>query len=664
MYDDWEERRWSRRVVKGFVWLAIFTAAACWCYRHEPRVTARQRVAIVRDAAQSVGARRVAADQLERADASIVPELIEELRSGDVLGRELAALALGRLRSKAANAVEPLLQAANDDQTSVRKQAVIALGRIDAQPQLGLAVLRKSAHDADSSIRDEAFAALGRRYSAGGEELVALLADDDADVRRRAAIELGQMGFDTNEAKEALHKGLADSDPRVRAESYATLFRLAAIDADELARGMMDDSDSLVRRTALLLLAKHSDKTATREAVHQWAFSLAREISDHGPHGPFIRAAKHGQLEVQFVALRQLIEMGESDVAVRALTALLESDDNETVRQAARLLAYVGLPARRSAAALLAQFDARDDHVHEDIWIALNSVGFESRLRPPELFDALHADGDAAVSFVHWGPRPRLPASRGEPPKEDPRDYPLTDADMEHLKRLRRLEYLFLAGNPIGDAGLAQLAELKELKWLDLRDTNVTTAGLRHLVELTRLRELNLGRCDISDEGLKHLAQLHSLKVLSLYGTQVTDDGLAHLTGLTSLEEVRLPEHATLFGVARLSGLTKIEGLPQSVTDADLEPLQALTRLRHLDLARASVTDAGLVHLKPLTNLRTLSLVGTKVTQPAVEQLRAALPDLVVYGFPVMARGAKTPPAQFPASVYEVVGLKSIVNAQ
>jgi hypothetical protein len=96
-------------------------------------------------------------------------------------------------------------------------------------------------------------------------------------------------------------------------------------------------------------------------------------------------------------------------------------------------------------------------------------------------------------------------------------------------------------------------------------------------------------------------------------------------------------------GVAPLSGLTKLDRMPESVTDADLKSLAALTRLRELDLSRTSITDAGLAYLKPLSNLRSLSLTRTRVTPRGVEELKTALPDVVVWGFPSATPSRPTP---------------------
>ena len=124
-----------------------------------------------------------------------MPALVEELQYGDALGRELAALALGRLGTYADDAVEVLLTANQDLEVNVRRQAVIALGHIGAHPEAAIAGLRETVRDADSLVRDQAFIALGRQRQAGAVELASLLKDSDADVRRRAVIEARANGL-------------------------------------------------------------------------------------------------------------------------------------------------------------------------------------------------------------------------------------------------------------------------------------------------------------------------------------------------------------------------------------------------------------------------------------------------------------------------------------
>jgi len=73
--------------------------------------------------------------------------------------------------------------------------------------------------------------------------------------------------------------------------------------------------------------------------------------------------------------------------------------------------------------------------------------------------------------------------------------------------------------------------------------------------------------------GLTELTELH------LEGTKITDKGLASLKGLKNLEYP-----SNLYGTA--------------VTDAGLDQLSALTKLKHLYVWQTKVTDAGAGKLK------------------------------------------------------------------
>ena len=57
------------------------------------------------------------------------------------------------------------------------------------------------------------------------------------------------------------------------------------------------------------------------------------------------------------------------------------------------------------------------------------------------------------------------------------------------------------------------------------------------------------------------------------------------------------------------------------VTDAELDDLGGLTKLRSLNLGGTDVTDAELEHLKGWTKLQRLNLWGTKITDAGLERL-------------------------------------------
>lgn len=82
---------------------------------------------------------------------------------------------------------------------------------------------------------------------------------------------------------------------------------------------------------------------------------------------------------------------------------------------------------------------------------------------------------------------------------------------------------------PVTDAGIKELARLRSLQSLDLSGTRVTDAGLKELAVLPKLQVLNLSRTAVSDAGLKHLKLYPRLQKLSLKDTNVTSAGAAKL---------------------------------------------------------------------------------------------------------------------------------------
>ena len=116
-----------------------------------------------------------------------------------------------------------------------------------------------------------------------------------------------------------------------------------------------------------------------------------------------------------------------------------------------------------------------------------------------------------------------------------PYDGTLSDADLELLEGLTELKGLFFGGtDPLIMGGGVPPHRL------EFRRKQVTDAGLEHLKGLTKLEVLDLAKVEITDAGLEHLKGLTQLQALFLNQTQVTDAGLEHLKGLTQLQELGL----------------------------------------------------------------------------------------------------------------------------
>jgi hypothetical protein len=84
--------------------------------------------------------------------------------------------------------------------------------------------------------------------------------------------------------------------------------------------------------------------------------------------------------------------------------------------------------------------------------------------------------------------------------------------------------------------GLDSLAS--QVVQLNLFRTQVTDASMERIGKLTRLEYLNLGKTQVSSAGLTHLAGLAGLKYLNLYGTKVDDKALPFIARLKQLESV------------------------------------------------------------------------------------------------------------------------------
>lgn len=628
------------RVVKLSVIAAAATIAGWYALqfpwsRWPSAKSAAQHVAVLRDHGEKQLARRIAAEAIQAADDSVVDELTAELSAGDAVGREFAAFSLGQVGDAANRAVDALIAALDDPEREVRRQAAIALGRIGDRPEKVAAALVRSLRDADPAFRSNAFQALSRCGEPGIETLLALLESEDADVRRRAAIELGGAARNNRDVVDAIRGRLHDSDAFVRAEAYAALARQAALSLDDLIAALHDD-DYLVRSTACTLLERMGPEAAP--AVGEIVKVFERDASR--------------------TAAQALRNLDADSVELNArLASLLDSDKGRTAVETALLMGSLGRASEADRDRLLAHVDSPNEGLAGWALSALRKTGLEGKLKPPELISALEAAREKVHSLILRDPS-FMPPDRNQKPGGDDRfaqGYGVADRDLARLVVLRQLRLLDLRNNPVGDEGTAHLAELKQLEWLKLSQTNVTSAGLAHLAGLARLRRLSLADCEIDDAGLEHLKDLASLEFLDLsntkvtdagmrslagltrlkeiwlYGTQVTDAGLAHLSGLSELENIESSQHLTLRGLTQIKSLGIVRPRMKSAADDDLALLAEMPRVRELDLSQSKVTDAGLAHLGRLTQLKSLSLDQTAITDAGLEHI-AKLTQLELLG--------------------------------
>ena len=238
------------------------------------------------------------------------------------------------------------------------------------------------------------------------------------------------------------------------------------------------------------------------------------------------------------------------------------------------------------------------------------------------------------------------------------RDSALNDDSMSHLTECRNLKHLHLNGAHLTDAGLKHLSGLTELKTLNLTGTRVTDSGLVHLKQLRQLTQLVFNGTSMSLNGVVRLVVEHQHRTLGealatmnltrtddsdnivtvdAAGTTFGDQEMRYLKHLPVLKELHLAAtsvtDAGMPAVRHLHQLEELYLMKCAVTDAGLSHVAGLSGLRAINLVGTQMTSAGLQHLMKLSRLRSLFITDVKLDPAAVNELKSALPDLVVTDF-------------------------------
>jgi len=211
-------------------------------------------------------------------------------------------------------------------------------------------------------------------------------------------------------------------------------------------------------------------------------------------------------------------------------------------------------------------------------------------------------------------------------------EYPYArDSVLKDVAKLTGLEVLFFEEGYFTERGLKHLTALKQLKALSLPG-RISSRGLTYLQELPSLEYLCFAGPMVTDAKMFQIGRLTSLTQLSIAGSEV-GRGLAHLKGLKSLRFLSLEaarnEHIDkhLVYLAELTSIEELNLRDTLVSDAGLEHLKGMTKLKKLDLGNRyypvsdKITDAGMVHLNSLKSLEELKLPSSGVTDIGLAHL-------------------------------------------
>ncbi|MCY3001099.1 MAG: HEAT repeat domain-containing protein [Planctomycetota bacterium] len=264
----------------------------------------------------------------------------------------------------------------------VRQRAAVALGRMP-WPEAGHDVTRALLallKDEDAQVRAAAAFGLGMRGDASAADTLLFVAldhhdaDSEAEVRARALEAATKLA--RPELRQQMLEGLRDADPRVRVEAAQGASRWPAAEADaaEVNRRLVEHLALETNRDVVTLALATLERRKAPEALalfRQKAESPEAEQRIFAVRGLRALAAKE---DVQ----RELLDAAsDADVRVacEALIALGQSTTSENVAQLAAATRHANASVRRTAWEALGAVLQRD----ESQYAKLQALGVEAR---------------------------------------------------------------------------------------------------------------------------------------------------------------------------------------------------------------------------------------------------------------------------------------------
>jgi HEAT repeat protein len=281
----------------------------------------------------------------------VMNEVLRALKEPEADVRVDAVDYLGRLGTPA---LQPLLASLRDPEAEVRTAAVKSLQVVAVSDDLLIATLTRLLKDKDPELRKNVLGVLLRCPAGVAMPLFlkALKEDDDAVVRRQAAVGVRELSHGDKVARQALAEATKeDKDPFVRgvAVNALTSFGLPAVPVLIDALG---DDDQDVRQTALDSLQKvqldnkkmfplvtaalKSEKVRLRLGATYAMNRFGKDAVDE-----LLKMLKDPEVDIRFAAVYALDDIGEE--AIKSFPAMAEIAVDDQAPEQTRRIALRGL---------------------------------------------------------------------------------------------------------------------------------------------------------------------------------------------------------------------------------------------------------------------------------------------------------------------------------
>ena len=109
---------------------------------------------------------------------------------------------------------------------------------------------------------------------------------------------------------------------------------------------------------------------------------------------------------------------------------------------------------------------------------------------------------------------------------------------MNQVKKINRLEVIFLENNNLNDDDLLSIRKLSFINTLGLKNNKINGEGFKILNELSEIKTIDLSGNPINDDNLKYFTHLKKLRIINLNNTPVTDKALDIISNYETRELV------------------------------------------------------------------------------------------------------------------------------
>lgn len=173
-------------------------------------------------------------------------------------------------------------------------------------------------------------------------------------------------------------------------------------------------------------------------------------------------------------------------------------------------------------------------------------------------------------------------------------DCNLTADVLAAIGDCKSVEQIHVVEGTCDAAALVHLAQLPRLKELFLQSVTLDKGALRHLAKCRQLETLDLTYCTFPPEELSELRNLPRLTRCGLGFTPVSDEHLSAIADWPKVEHLELGDKVTDIGLVELSKVQNLQSLcfmEANITDAGMEHLIALPKLKSLHLGKCLLSD-------------------------------------------------------------------------